>query len=93
MSHSSMYRKLKSLTNLSLNEFIRKIRLQKSLDMLSDPDLNVSEVAYSVGFSDPKYFSVCFKKTFEISPTEFKEKVAKQASQHSNANPRKKGLI
>jgi signal transduction histidine kinase/ligand-binding sensor domain-containing protein/AraC-like DNA-binding protein len=84
MSHSSMYRKLKSLTNLSLNEFIRKIRLQRSLDMLSDPDLNVSEVAYSVGFSDPKYFSICFKKTFAISPTEFKEKVAKRTSQKPN---------
>ncbi len=75
MSHSSMYRKLKSLTNLSPNEFIRKIRLQRSLDKLSDPNLNISEVAYSVGFSDPKYFSLCFKKTFKISPTEFKERL------------------
>jgi signal transduction histidine kinase/ligand-binding sensor domain-containing protein/AraC-like DNA-binding protein len=78
MSHSSMYRKLKSLTNLSPNEFIRKIRLQRSLNMLADPDLNISQVAYSVGFSDPKYFSLCFRKAFKISPTEFKDKISKQ---------------
>jgi signal transduction histidine kinase/ligand-binding sensor domain-containing protein/AraC-like DNA-binding protein len=78
MSHSSMYRKLKSLTNLSPNEFIRKIRLQRSMNMLSDPDLNISQVAYSVGFSDPKYFSLCFRKAFKISPTEFKDKISKQ---------------
>jgi len=72
MSHSSMYRKLKSLTNLSVNGFIKRIRLNRAMAMLSDPDMNISQVAYQVGFTDPKYFSTCFKQAFGKSPSEFK---------------------
>lgn len=72
MSHSSMYRKLKSLTNLSVNGFIKRIRLNRAMIILSDPDMNISQVAYQVGFTDPKYFSTCFKQAFGKSPSEFK---------------------
>lgn len=72
MSHSSMYRKLKSLTNLSVNGFIKRIRLNRAMTMLSDPDMNISQVAYKVGFTDPKYFSTCFKSAFGKNPSEFK---------------------
>ncbi len=40
--------------------------------MLSDPDMNISQVAYKVGFTDPKYFSTCFKSAFGKNPSEFK---------------------
>lgn len=72
MSHSSMYRKLKSLTNLSVNGFIKRIRLKRAVPLLSDPDMNISQVAYQVGFTDPKYFSTCFKQAFGKSPSEFR---------------------
>lgn len=71
MSQSTFYRKLKSLTDLSGNEFIRAIRLKRSVDLLKNSTLNISEIAYKVGFSDPKYFSTCFRKFFHTTPTEF----------------------
>ena len=79
MSHSSMYRKLKSLTNLSGNEFIRNIRLKRAADMLQQDQFNISEVAYKVGFTDPKYFSTCFKKVFGTSPSQYKLKLQQEA--------------
>ncbi|MCB0522520.1 MAG: response regulator [Saprospiraceae bacterium] len=73
MSSSTFYRKLKSLAGLSGNEFIRTVRLKRSVDYLKSTSLNVSEVAYRVGFSDPKYFATCFKKLYHLTPSEFAE--------------------
>ncbi|MBB4080735.1 signal transduction histidine kinase/ligand-binding sensor domain-containing protein/DNA-binding response OmpR family regulator [Lewinella aquimaris] len=81
MSNSTFYRKLKSLTDLSGNEFIRTIRLKRSLDLLQRTELNISEIGYRVGFSDPKYFSTCFKRLYQMTPTEF------QARQRDKATP------
>lgn len=69
MSRTSVYNKIKSLTGQSLNEFIRIMRLNRSKELLQSRRYNISEVAYMVGFSDPKYFSTCFKKQFGISPS------------------------
>jgi signal transduction histidine kinase/DNA-binding response OmpR family regulator len=66
-----LYQKIKALTDLSVNEFIQNIRLKRAAQLLKDSDLSISEIAYSVGFNDPKYFSTCFKKNFSLSPTEF----------------------
>jgi AraC-like DNA-binding protein len=74
MSQSSLYRKLKSLTDQSGNEFIRNIRLARAAEMLIQTELSISEVAYRVGFSDPKYFSTCFRKCYGISPSHYKLK-------------------
>lgn len=71
MSRTSVYNKIRSITGQSVNEFIRIVRLNKSKELLSTGLHNVSEVAYMVGFSDPKYFSTCFKKQFGISPSKF----------------------
>ncbi len=71
MSQSTFYRKLKSLTDLAGNEFIRTVRLKRSVELLKNTDFNISEIAYQVGFSDPKYFSTCFRKFYHITPTEF----------------------
>ncbi|MGX1928974.1 hybrid sensor histidine kinase/response regulator transcription factor [Flagellimonas sp. 2504JD4-2] len=70
LSRSQLYRKVKALTGLSVNEFIRKIRLQKAKQMLVEEDKNISEVAYQVGFSSASYFSKCFKAEFGYLPTE-----------------------
>lgn len=70
MSRRNVLRKLKGITGLSINEFIKNIRLKEAYRLLMQGELNVAEVAYSVGFSDQKYFSKCFKEHFGKSPSE-----------------------
>lgn len=69
MSRTSVYNKIKTLTDQSPNDFIRIIRLNKSRELLLSRRYTISEVSSMVGFSDPKYFSTCFKKQFGISPS------------------------
>jgi len=71
MSHSTLYRKIKSYTGESINSFIRSIRLKQAANLLVDSDLNISQVAYKVGFSDINYFGKCFKQQFHMSPSAF----------------------
>lgn len=75
LSKSQMYRKIKSLTDLSPNEYIRLIRLRRSKEILSKTSKSVSEVAYEVGFSSPSYFTKCFKDLYNTSPTEYIEQL------------------
>jgi DNA-binding response OmpR family regulator/two-component sensor histidine kinase len=72
MSRTSVYNKLKALTNQAPNDFIRIIRLNKAKELLSSKQYTIAEVAYMVGFSDPKYFSVSFKKQFGLNPKDLK---------------------
>ena len=69
MSRTAFYNKLKALTGMSPNDFVRKVRLDKAKVLLSSKIYNVTEVSEMVGFSDPKYFSICFKKQFDINPS------------------------
>ncbi|MGV8827900.1 MAG: hybrid sensor histidine kinase/response regulator transcription factor [Breznakibacter sp.] len=69
VSSSTLYRRLKELTDLSPNEFIRTIRLKKAVQLLKSKCNNVAEVADMVGFNDPYYFSRCFKKQFGFPPS------------------------
>jgi signal transduction histidine kinase/ligand-binding sensor domain-containing protein/DNA-binding response OmpR family regulator len=71
MSSRNLLRKLKAITGLSINEFIKSIRLKKSVEYLKSGQMNISEISYAVGFTDPKYFSKCFKNQFGKSPTEY----------------------
>lgn len=73
LSHVQVFRKLKALTDLSPSLFIRQIRLYKAKEMLQNTDLNVSEIAYEVGFADPNYFSRTFSETFGVPPSEMRE--------------------
>ena len=68
MSRTTLFKKIKSLTGLGPNDYIRTYRLNRAKELLSLHEHNVSEVSDMVGFSDSKYFSVCFKKQFGISP-------------------------
>ncbi len=71
LSRSQLYRKIKSLTGQTVNEFLRKTRLQKAKQILeTDTNASISEVCYKVGFSSPSYFTKCFKSHFGILPTE-----------------------
>jgi AraC-like DNA-binding protein len=71
MSKMQLYRKLKNLTSLAGNEFIRSIRLQQAKILLETAQLNISEVAYQVGFNDPAYFTRAFKKQYGRTPKSF----------------------
>lgn len=73
MSKSSLYRKMKTMS-LPPNEFIRNIRLKHACQILKDKSRSISEVAYSVGFTDPHYFATCFKAEFDMTPSEFQKK-------------------
>ncbi len=69
LSRSQLYRKIKALTGLSVNEFIRKVRLEEAKKLiLSNENYNVNEIAFKVGFTSSSYFSKCFKKEFGHSP-------------------------
>ena len=69
MSRVQLYRKLKSLTNFSPNELLRRLRLRKASSLLLTTEMSVSEVAYEVGFSSPSYFTKCYKEEFGENPT------------------------
>ena len=72
LSRSKLYRKIKSLTGSTANEFIRKVRLKKAKQLLENSEFNVSEVTYKVGFSSPSYFTKCFKEYYGVLPTEYR---------------------
>lgn len=73
MSHTQIYRKLKAISDQTPSQFIRSVRLAEGLKMLNSTDLNISEVAYSVGFSDPNYFSRTFQQMYGKSPREMRK--------------------
>ena len=74
-SKSTLYKKLKSLTGLNTSAFIRNIRLKAACKIAEEKkSIRISELAYAVGFNDPKYFSACFKKEFEMLPSEYIER-------------------
>ncbi len=70
LSHAHLYRKLKALTNLTPVQFIRFIRLKRAKNLLETSSMNISEIAYAVGFSDPNYFSRIYHKEMGITPSE-----------------------
>ncbi|HEX2629814.1 MAG TPA: helix-turn-helix domain-containing protein, partial [Chitinophagaceae bacterium] len=77
MSRTTFYKKFKSLTGLAPVEFVRDMRLQRAKQYLDAGGNNISEVAYLSGFSNPKYFSTCFREKFNITPSEYlKSKVS-----------------
>ncbi|HEY3386287.1 MAG TPA: helix-turn-helix transcriptional regulator, partial [Saprospiraceae bacterium] len=60
----------KALTGMSATHFIRHIRLTKAREFLKSGDMNITEIAYQVGFSDPNYFTRCYGEEFGESPSE-----------------------
>jgi signal transduction histidine kinase/ligand-binding sensor domain-containing protein/DNA-binding response OmpR family regulator len=84
MSRAQLHRKLTALTDLSASEFIRYVRLHRAMDMLKKNSGTVSEIAYSVGFSDPSYFSRAFHGQFGMSPSEVRENHERAAGPSSS---------
>ncbi len=74
MSRATLYKKILSLTGRTPIEFIRVIRLKRAAQLLKESQLTVSEIAYMVGFNNPKYFRKYFKDEFGILPSQYGEK-------------------
>ncbi|WOD43215.1 helix-turn-helix domain-containing protein [Hwangdonia lutea] len=74
MSRSSLLRKIKKQTNLSASQFIREIRLQKAAELLLETEHTASEIAFEVGFSNPSYFTKCYREYYGYPPGETKAK-------------------
>jgi signal transduction histidine kinase/ligand-binding sensor domain-containing protein/DNA-binding response OmpR family regulator len=73
LSRTNLYRKVKSLTNMSTIDLIINIRLLTAKRMLIESDLSIAEIAYETGFNSPAYFTTTFKKQYGITPKEFIE--------------------
>ena len=77
MSRVNLYKKLLSITGKTPSEFIRMLRLQRGEQLLRQSQMSVSEVAYKVGFNNPRYFSKYFKEEYGEMPSDYKEKHGK----------------
>jgi signal transduction histidine kinase/ligand-binding sensor domain-containing protein/DNA-binding response OmpR family regulator len=75
MSHSTLYRKLKALTGMTINEFIRKIRLSTAEKLLLTGKYTINEIIYMVGINSTNYFRECFKDEFGVTPKEYIQKI------------------
>jgi signal transduction histidine kinase/ligand-binding sensor domain-containing protein/DNA-binding response OmpR family regulator len=71
MSRTQLYRKIRGLTDQTVNEFIKNIRLKRAAQLLGEKRVTITEVAYAVGFNDLTYFARCFKKQYQKSPSEY----------------------
>ena len=71
ISRAQLHRKMKELTGISTSEFIRNIRLEQAARLLKEQKINVTQVAYTVGFSNLAHFSTIFRKHFGVAPSEY----------------------
>ncbi len=77
VSRASLYNRLKSLTSMGANEYVNKLRIEKSMELLRNTEMSITEIAERMGFSSSRYFSTAFKKYTGITPTQFKESAGK----------------
>lgn len=74
LNRTKLYSTIKSITGMTLANYIRKIRLDKAAELLKTTDMTISEVGYFVGLESPSYFTRAFKEQFDMSPSEFIKK-------------------
>jgi len=73
MSRTHLLRKMKAISNIGPNDYIKKVRMQKATELLLHGEKNITEVGEAVGFNSTSYFSSAFKSFYKISPKEFIE--------------------
>ena len=73
LSRTLVFEKFKGLIGKTPNEFIQMIRMKRAAQLIQDGNLKINEVAFMVGFSDPKYFSKSFQKFYKVLPSKFKD--------------------
>jgi len=83
MSHSTLYRKVKALTGISVNEFTRKVRVRHAERLLLTGRYTISEISYMVGINSVTYFRQCFKDEFGMAPSEYVKKLTNNESPSS----------
>lgn len=71
LGRTVFYKKVKGVTGYTPNDYIRVIRLRKAAELLHEGEMNVSEIAYAVGFENPYYFSKRFKEQFGVPPSQY----------------------
>jgi len=78
ISRAQLHRKMKEITGISTGEFIRNLRLEQAARLIREGKINVTQVAYSVGFNNQTHFSTVFKRHYGMTPTEYAEKTKHQ---------------
>ena len=78
ISRAQLHRKLKEIAGVSAGEFIRNLRLEQAARLIEEGQINITQVAYSVGFSNQTHFSTVFKKHYGMSPSEYAETKRKE---------------
>ncbi|OJW59611.1 MAG: hypothetical protein BGO55_21765 [Sphingobacteriales bacterium 50-39] len=81
MSRTVLYAKFKTLTGQGVHDFVKTVRVKKGLQLLQEGRLNITQIAYEVGFSTPSYFSKSFTKQFGLPPKEYLAELKKKAVQ------------
>ena len=71
MGRTIFYKKVRGVTGYTPNDYIRVIRMRRASELLKEGEMNVSEIAYAVGFDNPYYFSKCFKAQFGVPPSQY----------------------
>lgn len=72
LSRSNLYRRMQTMLGITPNDFLRNVRLKHAARLLVDTDIPVNQIALSVGFQSPRYFSQYFKKMFGVTPSEYR---------------------
>ena len=75
-SRSSLYRKIKGISNLPPNDFIKLCRLKRAAELLGKKEFRINEICYITGFGSPSYFTKCFQRQFGMTPKEYARRVA-----------------
>ena len=78
LSRVQLHRRMKELTGIPASEFIRNIRLKQAAVLLKDKKMNISQVAYAVGFTNHTHFSTAFKRFYGVSPTDYMASAEKE---------------
>ena len=84
IGRSALYARIKRIADMTPNDFIRHVRMQRAEDLVAESRLPMAQIAYKVGFADPKYFGKCFKKHTGMSPSEFRQYHAEKAAAAEN---------
>lgn len=80
MGRTVFYGKIKAIVGMSPSDFLRSLRMQRAEELIVKSRMNFSQIAFSVGFSDPKYFTKCFKKETGMTPSEYRQKKNEETS-------------
>lgn len=82
LGRTVFYGKVKNIVGVSPSDFLRQVRMQRAEELVLRSKLSLSEIAYAVGFSDPKYFTKCFKKDTGLTPSEYRKQAATQQTEN-----------